>query len=175
MNIELEVIQAIARDIQSGASVQKAYMNNYIRLRRFAVKYVTELNEPYQKSPFATDEETLDLLINDIALVFRVSINQIKKCDRQRPKVILRHLFCYIAGTHEICNLETIGHYLGYRDHTTVIHGRESFKDNLSIKEEKYLITWKRWMEEGSPMFTDLFRPAVKPEYSNHSPMGIAS
>ena len=159
MNLELDVIKSIAKDIQEGASVQKAYMNNYIRLRRFAISYMIDLNDPFEPPPFATTEENMSLLVNDISEVFDVPVRMIKKDGRNASRVTLRHLFCYMCYSN---------------DHTTVVHGKECFLNGLTTNNLKYLSAWKRYLAEGNPVFTDLFRPAVKTEYSNHSPLGIA-
>ena len=174
MNLEMEVIKSIAKDIQEGASIQKAYMNNYIRLRRFAINYMIDLNEPFQPPPFSTTEENMTILVNDISEVFGIPVRLIKKDGRNASRVVLRHLFCYMCYSNDMANLLRIGHFLGYKDHTTVVHGKEVFSNGLSTNNLKYLSTWKRYLAEGNPVFTDLFRPNVKNEYSNHSPLGIA-
>jgi len=174
MNLEMEVIKSIAKDIQEGASIQKAYMNNYIRLRRFAINYMIDLNEPFQPPPFLTTEENMSLLVNDISEVFGIPVRLIKKDGRNASRVVLRHLFCYMCYSNDMANLLKIGHFLGYKDHTTVVHGKECFLNGLTTNNLKYLSAWKRYLAEGNPVFTDLFRPNVKNEYSNHSPLGIA-
>jgi len=174
MNLEMEVIKSIAKDIQEGASIQKAYMNNYIRLRRFAINYIIDLNEPFQPPPFSTTEENMTILVKDISEVFNTPVNLIKKDGRNASRVVLRHLFCYMCYSNDMANLLKIGHFLGYKDHTTVVHGKEVFINGLSTNNLKYLSAWKRYLAEGNPVFTDLFRPNVKNEYSNHSPLGIA-
>jgi chromosomal replication initiator protein len=61
-----------------------------------------------------------------------ISILLMQSKTRKRPVVLARQLVCYCACLSGI-PLNPIGDYLGKRDHTTVIHGRETIKDLISI------------------------------------------
>jgi len=55
---------------------------------------------------------------------------------RYRHIMIPRHIFCYIAKFHlPLVSLNTIGDYLGGRDHSTVIHGANSIDDEMSYNK----------------------------------------
>jgi hypothetical protein len=55
--------------------------------------------------------------------------------SRKREIVELRMMFCYLARSMKY-NLGTIGEKLGGRDHTTVIHGVNTFVDLIETNEQ---------------------------------------
>lgn len=76
-----------------------------------------------------------------------ITLDSVKSKSRARELVICRHLI-WFAGWH-ITNysLARMGRYVGNRDHTTVIHGRETMSDLLTLNTKqariikKYLIS----------------------------------
>ena len=53
---------------------------------------------------------------------------------RERDIVELRSIFCHLARTMRY-NLTSIGHFLGNRDHTTIIHNVNAFSDLVETNE----------------------------------------
>jgi len=54
--------------------------------------------------------------------------------SRQRDLVELRNIYCFMAKRMKY-SLKTIGHSIGNRDHTTVIHNLRSFADRMDTEE----------------------------------------
>ena len=81
---------------------------------------------------------------------------RLRSKDRYREIVELRMIYCFLARQLGF-SLTTIGESLGKRDHTTVIHSVNSFKNLLQTCEpfrEKYLtiLTYIKQQYESSTM-----------------------
>jgi chromosomal replication initiator protein len=76
---------------------------------------------------------------------------------RQRDIVELRSIFCHLARTMKY-SLTTIGQFLGNRDHTTVIHNVNTFRDLVETNEPfrlKYFTILKYIKEQHEPPIMD--------------------
>lgn len=81
-------------------------------------------------------ERTVNLqdLLEIVSRYFFVQPVNIISLSRKSRVVRARHFFCYL-GYNELGNsLMDIGAAIGNRDHTTVIHGRNSIATQLSLK-----------------------------------------
>lgn len=92
-----------------------------------------------------TRDETIRLLVSkqpDLVLnleqigeivmhVTGVPAEKLKIKDRRRNIVMTRHLIAYYARNLSCIRWQSIGDYLGGRDHTTAIHGYQAIRDLL--------------------------------------------
>lgn len=79
---------------------------------------------------------TVGAIIRAVAKYYGdVSVKEIKGQKRKAPMVRARHMVFYLASTH--CKLSTthIGLVSGGRDHSTVIHGRDSIRDRIAAND----------------------------------------
>lgn len=77
----------------------------------------------------------LDDLINIICKLTGFTLAELKRKDRHRPKVIARQLIFFYAYKLRLSTLEAIGEKIGGRDHTTVIHARETIENLIAAKD----------------------------------------
>lgn len=78
---------------------------------------------------------TWDILAGIIVKITEISYERITSKTRKREVVIARHLLFYYAGTRAKMIYRIIGEKTGQRDHTSVIHGRDSIKDHIDTKD----------------------------------------
>lgn len=78
----------------------------------------------------------LELLREAVCKYYDLTINQFESKVRSRDRVIARQMFCYIAKEREFGSLKDIGSYIGGRDHTTVIHARQTIADLSRFHKE---------------------------------------
>lgn len=64
---------------------------------------------------------------------FSISVDQLRDKDRHKEIVYARHFMHYFLKIHGKMYLRQIGEYLG-SDHTTVMHGRDTIKDQLGAR-----------------------------------------
>ena len=69
--------------------------------------------------------------LNKVSALEGVSIEQIKGRSRRVENVTARQVVMYLLRKNHQIGLVTIGHVLGGRDHSTVIHGIECVEDGL--------------------------------------------
>ncbi len=76
-------------------------------------------------------KQKLDFLLRLIIASFNnVTYDHIISKSRKKEYVLVRHLFCYFAVVRAGFATTETGYFLN-RDHSTVIHGRDSINDYL--------------------------------------------
>ena len=62
---------------------------------------------------------------------------------RKKTKVQARYILCYLLRKHTAMSLDEVAEYLSpaITDHTTVIHGVNEIKDQLSLKHDNLVKT----------------------------------
>jgi hypothetical protein len=86
----------------------------------------------YTSDPMHSD--VAEKIKEAIEIVCNISFETVKGLSRKREIVLARHLYCYFMATRSKLSLDDIGLSIN-RDHTTVIHGRESIKDKISCND----------------------------------------
>ncbi len=76
-----------------------------------------------------TDAEKIRKLLKSICKIFNVTPEQIKSKSRKRDFVEPRHCLCFMAAGLTNLSLKYIGLFVGYKDHSPVIHGRDTFEN----------------------------------------------
>lgn len=77
--------------------------------------------------------------------VVGVSPDQIKLRNRTQNIVLVRQLICYIAVNHMGFTVTSVGQMIG-RDHSTVIHSRNTFRDMLELNYTQETEAYKHTM-----------------------------
>lgn len=82
-----------------------------------------------------------NLSLTDVAKLcsnhFEVSIDVMKSQSREAWFVKARHCFTWLIYHFSNISVVQIGDFLGGRDHTTVLYGRDCISDALSINDER--------------------------------------
>jgi hypothetical protein len=83
-----------------------------------------------------------------------VSEEKIKSTSRKRELVNIRQMLMYFCVTELDMGLKETGSFMGDKDHSTVIHGRDKFRDLLSIpnkgniEAQRYKYILKKYKEK---------------------------
>jgi len=85
-------------------------------------------------------QETVQITVDEITAIvckyFDVTIEKVKAKTRKREIVLARQFAMYFTKLNTGMSLSDIGKYFGGRDHTTVIHSRETIKDLIAGNNE---------------------------------------
>ena len=87
-----------------------------------------------------TPESKLQLLMQFIFSLTGVPPEKIKALSRKDEYITARHAYFYLAAKWELASLSTVGLLAGGRDHTTVIHGRDTIQDRIDTNDP--LVSW---------------------------------
>ena len=142
-NIDNEVIKYIATNIKSNIRELEGALTKIVALSRLDNKEITvELAEEALKdiiSPNDKREVTPELVIQVVADHY--GITPLDICSQKRNKEIVypRQIVMYLCREIVGTPLQSIGKYLGGRDHTTIIHGIEKIKADV-VKNDSNLI-----------------------------------
>ena len=134
-NIDNEVIKYIATNIKSNIRELEGALTKIVALSRLNKCDITlELAEEALKdiiSPGAQREVTPDLIIQVVSDHFGLTPLDISSQKRNKEIVYPRQIVMYLCRTMTDTPLQTIGRYLGGRDHTTIIHGADKITADL--------------------------------------------
>lgn len=75
-------------------------------------------------------------VLTSICEYFNISLGDLTGPKRQKELVLPRHLAMHILSEDLKMTVEKIGHILGGRDHTTVMHGRDRIKKLINTDRE---------------------------------------
>ncbi len=84
-------------------------------------------------------ELTIDYIVTMICGRYKISTEKIKSKNRKRELVEARQIAMYLTSKHTSLSLKSIGEYFNKRDHTTVIHSKNTVMD-LRDTDEKYRV-----------------------------------
>jgi len=125
MNYEYEYIK-----LKSQLARQKvSHRNKVLSLEKEIERLRNQIAKPFKpKMANATLEQLLDIVCSTTGVL------PIELCSRSRKReyVIARHLFFYIASRHLGLPLTKIGLFTN-RDHSSVIHGKDTYQDFLDM------------------------------------------
>lgn len=93
----------------------------------------------------------LDKIIKTIADYYNISINDLKSKKRHKNIAIVRQVSFYLMKKLTFCSLQTIGEFVGKRDHSTVLHSitkieqvlekDRDFAKRINLIEQKILMS----------------------------------
>ena len=135
-SISEDVIKYIATNIKSNIRELEGALTKIVALSRLNKCDITlELAEEALKdiiSPNAQREVTPDLIIQVVSDHFGLTPLDISSQKRNKEIVYPRQIVMYLCRDMTATPLQTIGRYLGGRDHTTIIHGAEKITGDMS-------------------------------------------
>lgn len=108
-------------------------------VRRAESELAIIVQKPVRLQVHITDPLNMGLkykIQDAITAVCDVTLSQMLSTSRKREIVLARHLYFFFMCFYTNLSLKSIGESMGDRDHTTVIHARESIKDKLEVKDE---------------------------------------
>jgi chromosomal replication initiation ATPase DnaA len=77
-------------------------------------------------------------ITDEVCSYYATDIEQLRIKNRNKTKVQARYIMCYMLRKHTEMSLDEIAEYLSpaITDHTTVMHGIQVIKNQLSLKHE---------------------------------------
>ena len=138
-NIDNEVITYIATNIKSNIRELEGALTKvmaYSRLNKCEINL--KMAEEALKdiiSPGAQREVTPELIIQIVAEHFGLTPQDIASQKRTKEIVYPRQIAMYLCRDMLATPLQTIGSFLGGRDHTTIIHGADKISSDLKTYE----------------------------------------
>ena len=138
-NIDNEVITYIATNIKSNIRELEGALTKvmaYSRLNKCEINL--KMAEEALKdiiSPGAQREVTPELIIQIVAEHFGLTPQDIASQKRTKEIVYPRQIAMYLCRDMLATPLQTIGSFLGGRDHTTIIHGADKISSYLKKDE----------------------------------------
>ena len=138
-NIDNEVIKYIATNIKSNIRELEGALTKIVALSKLDKTDITiELAEEALKdliSPGGVREVTPELIIQVVSDHFGITPLDIASQKRTKDVVFPRQIAMYLCRTMTDTPLQTIGKYLGGRDHTTIIHGHDKILADMGKNE----------------------------------------
>lgn len=139
-NIDNEVIKYIATNIKSNIRELEGALTKIVALAKLGTNrdITIELAEEALKdliSPNAAREVTPESIMQVVCDHFGITQLDIASQKRSRDIVIPRQIVMYLCRDMTDTPLQTIGKYMGGRDHTTIIHGAEKIAHDMEKNE----------------------------------------
>lgn len=139
-NIDNEVIKYIATNIKSNIRELEGALTKIVALSKLDnnKEINIALAEEALKdiiSPDSKKEVTPELIIQVVADHFGITPLDIASQKRNKEVVFPRQIVMYLCQSMTATSLQVIGKFLGGRDHTTIIHGREKITNELETNE----------------------------------------
>ena len=139
-NIDNEVIKYIATNIKSNIRELEGALTKIVALSK--LDHNKEINIAqaeealkYIISPNSERKITPELIIQVVADHFGITPLDIASQKRNKEVVFPRQIVMYLCQNLTGASLQEIGKYLGGRDHTTIIHGRQKIAKDLTKNE----------------------------------------
>ena len=130
--------------IKSKMKRQERLLNDRINKLKAEVYDLTcKINNPYQAPQYDVQFVKLLQLVTSVTNIFADDIMGIK---RDRPMVVARALFSYVARVHLNRTYTDIGRYLN-RDHSTIIHLCKNYTDYIELQYQPEYDFYKLVME----------------------------
>ncbi len=138
-NIDNDVIKYIATNIKSNIRELEGALTKIVAFSTLVHREINiQLAEEALKdliSPDVSKEVTPELIIQVVAEHFNISTADLSSKKRNKEIVYPRQIAMYLCRTITETPLQSIGAYLGKKDHTTVIHAIEKITSELNTKE----------------------------------------
>ena len=134
-NIDDEVIKYIATNIKSNIRELEGALTKIVALSKLDNKEINiKLAEEALKdmiSPNAVTEISPEMIIQVVSEHYKISPLDICSKKRNKEVVYPRQIAMYLCRTMTTCPLQSIGKYMGNRDHTTILHSINKVEDAL--------------------------------------------
>lgn len=138
-NVDNEILDYIATNIKSNireleGSLNKLVAYSTLTHREINLKFAEEVLKDII-SPNAQREVTPDLIIQVVADHYGITTADISSQRRSSEIVYPRHIAMYLCRFMTDVPYDTIGNYMGKRDHSTVKHGVDKIVKELKTNE----------------------------------------
>lgn len=138
-NINNEILEYIATNVKSNIRELEGSLTQLVAYSKFThssidLKFAEEVLKDII-SPNAHREITPELIIQIVAEHFQITVDDIASQKRDQKIAKPRQIAMYLCRTMTDIPLETIGSYMGKRDHTTVGYGAEKISSSLKTDE----------------------------------------
>ena len=139
-NIDNEVIKYIATNIKSnireleGALIKIVALSKLDHNKEITIALAEEALKDII-SPNSERKITPELIIQVVADHFGITPLDISSQKRNKEVAFPRQIVMYLCQNMTGASLQEIGKYLGGRDHTTIIHGRDKIAADLKKNE----------------------------------------
>lgn len=144
--IEDEIIQYIATNIKSNIRELEGALNKVVAFSKINKnnaalknKITLDMAEEALKDMIHPDEKreiTPKLIIDIVSEHFGVDSEDVTSKKRNSEFVLPRQISMYLIRELTDTSLQNIGKILGKKDHTTIIHGINKIKDELTVNPE---------------------------------------
>jgi len=145
LHITPAVAQLIAAHAHDNIRELEGLLNRvaaYARLTRSPIdERVTCLALNDLTPPPASSPPAPEAIIQGIAHYFNTSLQALTGPSRAKPIAEARHIAMYLLREDAHLSLKAIGHLLGNRDHSTVIHGWRKISTSLNNLEGRQQLT----------------------------------
>ncbi len=136
-----EVIEYVAEHVNTNVRELEGVLISLIAHASLVKKDITiELAQHVLKHivlPPPTAETTIELLQQEVAVHYKISLDALKSKSRKKEIVTARQVAMHLIKKYTKHSLKTIGAYFGGRDHTTVLHALHTV-DHLLRTEPTY-------------------------------------
>ena len=138
-----EVLQFLATQFQHNVRELEGALNRVgtyaklsgteldIHLARQAVRGMVPHREGQQAATITPEQ-----VINSVAGYYKVTPEALIGKRRDKKTALARHVAMYLLREQNHCSLSEIGKVLGYRDHTTVLHGCEKISAEVTTNPD---------------------------------------
>jgi chromosomal replication initiator protein len=142
VDLPIEVAKLIAANIENPRKLEGVFVRIYSEAQTKNLPIDEELaksilgktiKEVPRKAKVAPEE-----MIGAVASYFQLKLTQIKGNKRDRMLSLPRQILYYLLNVELGVSLVEIGHLLGGRDHTTILHGVRKIVKLLSTDEKIY-------------------------------------
>ena len=126
IDLPLEVARFIADHAQDNIRELEGYLNRvaaYAGLTRATITLETASLAINALTPSSSSPASPNAIIGAVARYFNLSTAALSGPSRAKPAAEARHFTMYLLREDGQLSLKQIGHLLGNRDHSTIIHG----------------------------------------------------
>lgn len=108
--------------------------------------------DPASLEPSGPPQVTIRRILNIVAAAYGVSVIDLTSERRDQKIVGPRHVAFYLARTMTTFSLPRIGHKIGDRDHSTILHGADKITRLMETDEDlrNKVAELRRIIEEGA-------------------------
>ena len=136
-NIPTSVLETIAHHVRSNIRELEGALNKVIAYSNLYNRPITPEIVNLALSDVIRPAEKLDIdyVINTVVDYYNLSLEQLCSKGRNRALSYPRQIAMYLCRNETDASLPQIGHALGNRDHTTIIHGCAKIESQLHTDE----------------------------------------
>lgn len=151
-NISNDVLREIAQRVQSNIREMEGLLTKIVSFASLTNRSVNDIEVVHEALKDYGDDKneaiTIDAIANAVIGYFRVDKASLVGKKKNKEIVEPRHMCIYLITELSTMPLESIGHYFGGRDHTTIMHARDKVtaqlktnsKLSMQVKDLKDLI-----------------------------------